>query len=200
MSKSKTKSDRKRLKRLEKRLSSLEENPHPGQLETAALVDYKLSEFVRLGGILSMPSMPNQMAAWLPPVASPVASSVVFAVIATFSDLLKEIDRIKGKIQAALDTLQPFNPGSPTEPITPPPPPTPGTQKMREAMRKLGEAKAAAENLEPETAREKLKQAKDLMKHRDVRTEFRRIRQARSWYDILEELQRSIDYLDGILK
>ncbi|WAC02197.1 hypothetical protein N7U66_20970 [Lacinutrix neustonica] len=51
-----------------------------------------------------------------------------------------------------------------------------------------------------ESAKDSLKEAKDLLKHESVRVEFRRIRQITTWYDILEEVQAVIDYLEKICK
>ena len=188
------KSEHERICDLEEQMAAINAKGFPGISEVASLVNYKLAEFVRLEGARTLGSTP------LLPFLPPLDLSTLFATITTFAKYLTESDRVKAKVQAILDTIQPPDPGDLDLPVPPPVPPTPGTQKMRQALEVIEAAKQAAENLEPESARDSLKEAKDLMKDPDVRREFRRLRAARSWYDILEELQAMIDYLDGVSK
>jgi hypothetical protein len=94
--------------------------------------------------------------------------------------------------------LQPPDPGELDMPVPPPTPPTPATTRLRQILAVLRAAKTAAENLEPESARDSLREAKDIMRHETVRQVFRDLKAGRSWYDILEELQDAIDYLDNV--
>lgn len=180
--------EKERLDRVEKRLESA-----VSTYETAALFDYKLSEFIRLGTFNLFKN---------PPQVSPViphAMSSVFSAVITYLNFLSEMDKIKNKIQAVLNTLQPPMPG-PGLPIPPPVPPTPGTRKMRQVLEVITAAKDMAGNAEPKLAKDSLKEAKELLKDESVKNEFRQIRQVNSWYDILEELQAVMDYLENICK
>lgn len=193
MKKEKQLSEHERISNIEKQLEGI-----PASSEVATIVDYKLNEFVRLGGIstLGTASVSTPLIQSLPSSAL----SALIAAILTFSNFLSELDKIREKIQMILDTIQPPDPGTGGMPVPRPVPPTPGTQKMRQALEVIAAAKEAAQKAEPESAKDSLKEAKDLLSHEDVRVEFRKLHQVTSWYDILEELQAAIDYLEGICK
>jgi len=193
MKKEKQLSEHERIRNIEEQLKDIPASP-----DVAAIVDYKINEFVRLGGIASLDT-----ALISTPLIQSLPSSALSALIAailTFKNFLSELDKIREKIQTILDTIQPPDPGIHGMPVPQPVPPTPGTQKMRQALEVIAAAKEAAQNAEPESAKDSLKEAKDLLSHEDVRVEFRRLRQVTSWYDILEELQAAIDYLERICK
>jgi hypothetical protein len=164
----------------------------PGDLRAAAIAHYKIAEFARL----EAPALIG--GAGGPMYSSPGLVSGLLAAINSFSELLDEFDEIKDKIQRVLDVLQPPDPGELDMPVPPPTPPTPATTRLRQILAVLRAAKTAAENLEPESARDSLREAKDIMRHETVRQVFRDLKAGRSWYDILEELQDAIDYLDNV--
>jgi len=161
----------------------------------AAIAHYKIAEFARL-------ELPSLIARASPSRFYDVpVPPHLFAAIASFLNFIAEIETIRDKkIQAFLDVLQPPDPGEGGMPVVPPVGPTEASQKLREVLRLLAAAKAAAENLDPETARAKLKEAKDLMREKAVRQAFRDKQSGSSWYDILVELQHAIDFLNRVLK
>lgn len=156
----------------------------------AAISDYKIAEFARL----DLPGLmfPGPGGGAAPPLDWWIE---LMKGIHSYSDWVKEYDKIKAKIERAVKVVIPpaEEPGGV---ILPPQRLRPGQNKLRQVLEVLKAAKEAADNLEPESARDSLREAKGLMLDEDVRAEFRRITAGRVWYDILEEMQDAIDYLD----
>lgn len=169
-----------------------------GDNRAAMIADYKISQFSRLQlpGLIASPAMagcltPHIPFDWL---------LDLLKSIRTYADWVKECDKIKAKIQKALDILQPPDAGEPGMPVVPPVPPTPGTTRLRQILEVIDAAKTAAGSMEPDSARDSLKEAKDMMHHDSVKAEFRRLNDVDGWYDILEELQDAIDYLERVAR
>lgn len=163
--------------------------------QAAAISDFKIAQFARLdlpglmrpapaGGAAALP-----LDWWLD----------LMKRIRSYADWSKECDRIRDKISSVLKVLNPPMPG-PGMPIPPPPRPTPGKTKLSQVLEVLKAAKEAADNLEPGSARDSLREAKGMIDDEDVKVEFRNLTAGRLWYDILEELQDAIDYLDRVTK
>ncbi|WP_235754778.1 hypothetical protein [Paracoccus salsus] len=166
--------------------------------QAAVIADHKISEFVRL-------DLPGLLAPATGAMPCPVPLPPPWRLdrlkeVRSFSDLLKEIANLKAKIEAALKVMQPPGQNLPNMPIIPPRPPTPGTTALRQILEVLTAAGRMAEDGEPEQARDSLKEAKGMMHDEEVKAEFRRIRDIRLWYDILEELRDAIGYLDSVSK
>lgn len=167
-----------------------------GDNRAAVIADYKIAQFSRLQlpALMASPAMAGGLTPFIP-----IDWLLdLLKSIRTYADWVKECDKIKAKIQKALDTLQPPPQDHPLGLVVPPVPPTPGTTRLRQILEVIDAAKTAAGNMEPNSARDSLKEAKDMMHHNSVKAEFRRLNDVDGWYDILEELQDAIDYLERV--
>ncbi len=166
----------------------------------ARLIDFKISEQVRLGRL-----SPGGLSLALPVSMSPFCTppGTLLAALATLFAFRDESDKVVAKIAPLLAELDPPA-GEPDMPVEPPKPLTPEERKYKDALEKARRAAQDAKNdvdeLDPESAREKLRKAKAALRDKDVRKEFRKRGKASAWYDLLKEIQDMIAYLDEILQ
>jgi hypothetical protein len=167
---------------------------------TAAIVDYKLKEFVRLDlpGLIGGAGAGPFFAPGAPP-APPGAPPNWWEILKAIENLVNwktEINKIKGKIQNILDALapKPAGGGEVLKPLRPIP------RQLTDLLQVLDAAREAAENLEPDSARDSLKEAKGMMHDEAVKQVFRDLGAGKSWYDILMEMQQAIGFLDCVAR
>ena len=174
------------------------EQPDLSEARMAAIADLQISQFARFelpalsaaglaGPVIGMPLQPLDW--WLK----------LQGKHGHCTDCIKVLDNIEEAIRGLLDRLQPPMPG-PGMPIPPPVPPTPGTTTLRQILEVLAAAREADRNLEPESARDSLREAKGMLLSEEVRDEFRRLGLGRLWKDLLCKLQDAIDCLDHLTK
>lgn len=183
-----------------KKATKTSDNLTTNDARAAVIADYKIAQFARLQlpGLVASPAMSGCLIPTFPVLPDWLLD--LPKSVRTYADWVKECDKIKTKIQKALDTLQPPPSNGLDLPVVPPVPPTPGTTRMRRILEIIDAAKTDAGNMKPDAARDKLKEAKSIMHHDSVKAEFRRLNDAEGWYDILEELQDAIDYLERVSK
>lgn len=187
------------------RVANIEKTDHAiAEAYAAAIADYKINEFVRLDlpGLMPIAAAGPFLAPGGPPApqGAPANWWEILKAIENWVDWEKEVDKIKGKIQNILDALQPPPGNGNGEVVIPPKPPTPGTTRLRQILEVLEAVKEAAENLEPDSARDNLKEAKGMMHDEAVKAEFLKLKAGKSWYDILKEMQDAIKFLDCVAK
>jgi hypothetical protein len=120
--------------------------------------------------------------------------------VAQYADYVSESDKVRAKIQSIVDILHPREADEPNGVVPNPTPLTDGERKLNQAKSLIEQAKAALDDLKPEDALAKLREAKAKIKDADVRKDIRDKGLKTSWYDLLEELQAMVEYLEKLTR